>query len=101
MRGMLKAQAREIKRLRRYKERYERLRIERKGGSCICVVPGNIDIENQSIIQIKPECTYHKAAAAHPQDHSIPWNCPTYWDGCNCKRVIDKLNKELAERKEL
>jgi hypothetical protein len=29
-------------------------------------------------------CGYHAAAAQNPDDHRIPWNCPTYWDGCNC-----------------
>jgi hypothetical protein len=46
-------------------------------GSCIC--DATLDV-------IRPECTYHRAAAANPNNHSIPWNCPTYWDGCNCTK---------------
>jgi hypothetical protein len=34
--------------------------------------------------RIDPDCPYHLAAAADPGNHRIPWNCPTYWDGCNC-----------------
>lgn len=30
------------------------------------------------------KCLYHYAAAAQPGNHRIPWNCPTYYDGCNC-----------------
>lgn len=30
-------------------------------------------------------CDYHAYAAQHPDDHRSPWNCPTYWDGCNCE----------------
>jgi hypothetical protein len=29
-------------------------------------------------------CSYHRLAAQFPLDHSIPWACPTFWDGCNC-----------------
>lgn len=28
---------------------------------------------------------YFRIAAENPEDHRIPWNCPSYWDGCNCK----------------
>lgn len=28
---------------------------------------------------------YHEAAAMQPWNHRIPWNCPSYWDGCNCE----------------
>ena len=45
---------------------------------------------------IDPECPYHKAAAASPQDHSIPWNCPTYHDGCNCKEALRSWRAENA-----
>jgi hypothetical protein len=47
-------------------------------GSCIC------GVERIQRRDFRPECTYHAAALAHPDNHSIPWNCPTYWDGCNC-----------------
>jgi hypothetical protein len=29
-------------------------------------------------------CLYHYAASLQPDNHRIPWNCPTYYDGCNC-----------------
>lgn len=31
-----------------------------------------------------PDCAYHNTAEAQPWNHCIPWNCPAYWDGCNC-----------------
>lgn len=34
--------------------------------------------------KISPECPYHAYAAANPDSHAIPWNCPTFYDGCNC-----------------
>lgn len=30
-------------------------------------------------------CLYHYAAALQPDNHRIPWNCPSYYDGCNCE----------------
>ena len=30
------------------------------------------------------DCAYHLAARLQPGNHSIPWNCPAYYDGCNC-----------------
>lgn len=61
-------------------------------GGCICVIPGGHpygydyapDAKKQ-VWRINPDCPYHKAATARPWDHRIPWNCPTYWDGCNCE----------------
>lgn len=35
---------------------------------------------------IREDCLYHWLAAKFPLDHSIPWNCGSYWDGCNCTR---------------
>ncbi len=32
----------------------------------------------------RESCLYHYAAALQPWNHRIPWNCPTYFDGCNC-----------------
>ncbi len=29
-------------------------------------------------------CLYHYAASIQPDNHRIPYNCPTYYDGCNC-----------------
>lgn len=34
---------------------------------------------------VKPGCMYHYAAALQPWNHRIPWNCPNYYDGCNCE----------------
>jgi 2-methylaconitate cis-trans-isomerase PrpF len=30
------------------------------------------------------DCLYHWGASLQPDNHRIPANCPTYWDGCNC-----------------
>ena len=27
---------------------------------------------------------YHYGASLQPWNHRIPWNCLTYYDGCNC-----------------
>lgn len=59
-------------------------------GSCICVKSSLELARVTGVVQwlIQPACTYHQAAARFPLDHSIPWNCPTYWDGgCNCDPV--------------
>ena len=34
--------------------------------------------------EVNPDCLYHYAASPQPDNHRIPWNCPTYYDGCNC-----------------
>lgn len=49
-------------------------------GGCTCLFDGH-DFEAGDI---SPTCGYHAAAAAQPWNHRIPWNCPNYWDGCNC-----------------
>ena len=28
---------------------------------------------------------YRHAAETQPWNHRFPWNCPSYWDGCNCE----------------
>lgn len=33
---------------------------------------------------VHPACAYHAQAAEQPLNHRVPWNCPSYWDGCNC-----------------
>lgn len=48
-------------------------------GGCICSRLWTADEH-----PIDPECRYHQAAAEQPWNHRIPWNCPTYFDGCNC-----------------
>jgi hypothetical protein len=37
-------------------------------------------------VDISPDCMYHYAARLQPWNHRIPWNCPTYHDGCNCEK---------------
>jgi hypothetical protein len=37
---------------------------------------------------LNPDCLYHLAARLQPDNHRIPWNCPTYWDGCNCDEPV-------------
>lgn len=54
---------------------------------CICYKL--IDDEMVMPDGILPECEYHRAAAEEPENHSIPWNCPTYWNGCNCESERD------------
>lgn len=56
---------------------------------CACVAPDRVKASGGQMPPVLPECRYHAAAAANPRDHRIPWNCPTYWDGCNC--VVRKL----------
>jgi hypothetical protein len=34
-------------------------------------------------------CLYHYAARLQPDNHRIPWNCPTFYDGCNCEPATD------------
>ena len=57
---------------------------------CICVIKdgdpyGYTDNGDGTYTwRINPECGYHQAAAAQSWNHRTPWNCPTYWDGCNC-----------------
>jgi hypothetical protein len=34
-------------------------------------------------------CMYHYGASLQPGNHRIPWNCPTYYDGCNCAEHAD------------
>lgn len=51
-------------------------------GGCKCIW----DIEdNVSHWTRNPDCAYHNAAERQPWNHHIPWNCSTYYDGCNCK----------------
>lgn len=64
---------------------------EKVRGGCICVIAGgqpygyDFDSETKEVIwRINPNCEYHQQASEQPWNHRIPWNCPTYWDGCNC-----------------
>lgn len=64
---------------------------EEKIPSCTCVWKDGKDTgrvrktkEGTFRWDIDPECEYHQLAARYPHDHRIPWNCPTYYDGCHC-----------------
>lgn len=45
-------------------------------GGCTCGTPCR---------EVKDSCMYHFAASLQPWNHRIPWNCPAYYDGCNCE----------------
>ena len=50
----------------------------------------------------KPDCDYHNVAKAQPLNHRIPWNCPTFYDGCNCRDTITNYRlKDSKNRDEL
>lgn len=57
---------------------------------CVCVTPSRIAAAGGAMPTILPGCEYHEVAAAYPNDHAIPWNCPSYYDGCNCTRPNDR-----------
>lgn len=63
-------------------------------GGCICKYV--YDENKKPKWTIDPKCKYHATAAKYPSNHAIPWNCPTYWDGCNCNQRIRTLESELA-----
>ena len=69
--------------------------------SCTCIAVPGYDRSRG----IDPDCMYHKQAAERPFEHSIAWNCPTYHDGCNCKKVVKELKAQrdqaLAKLEEL
>lgn len=50
-------------------------------GGCTCGPDGH----DFHVGDISPTCRYHQGAAEQPWNHFIPWNCPTYYDGCNCE----------------
>lgn len=54
-------------------------------GGCTCGPDGH-DFHTGDI---SPTCRYHEAAAEQPWNHHIPWNCPTFYDGCNCEEAAD------------
>jgi hypothetical protein len=39
-------------------------------------------------------------AAEQPWNHGIPWNCPTFWDGCNCDDVAEVVGMKPVEETE-
>lgn len=71
--------------------------------SCICADPKHprfkefTDAWSRGEELADPDCKYHQQAAAAPMDHSIPWNCPTYWDGCNCRTEVRRLRSRVQE----
>lgn len=62
---------------------------------CICPMPKK-DANGKYDWKIREDCQYHASAAAQPSNHGIPWNCPTYWDGCNCASSLSKQTEEIA-----
>lgn len=63
-------------------------------GSCICTRNNaddpyqygcHKDGDGSWSWNVNPKCKYHAAAKRQPWNHTIPWNCPTFLDGCNCK----------------
>jgi hypothetical protein len=56
----------------------------RDTGGCICPSPWRKDGNSEWVWNINPSCQYHASAAQQPWNHRIPWNCPTFYDGCNC-----------------
>lgn len=51
-------------------------------GGCTCQ---RFDAEAGKHTYGSVPCRYHEGAAQQLWNHRIPWNCPTYWDGCNCE----------------
>lgn len=49
-------------------------------GGCICAWDHDVGSWDRN-----PKCGYHVTAESQPWNHQFPWNCPTYWDGCNCQ----------------
>jgi len=62
---------------------------------CVCPSPDR-NPDGSWDWKINENCNYHAVAARYPHNHAIPWNCPTYYDGCNCKRVLIE-KKTLVE----
>ena len=62
---------------------------------CICPSPGK-NPDGSWDWKIDENCNYHATAARYPDNHGIPWNCHTYYDGCNCKNTL-KTKKILVE----
>jgi len=59
---------------------------------CICPRPN----EKGGQRTIRPDCKYHATAARWPEYHAIPWNCPTFYDTCNCRETVRALRAALA-----
>lgn len=51
-------------------------------GGCTCQ---RFDSETKKCTYGHAPCRYHEAATRQPWNHRIAWNCPTFWDGCNCE----------------
>lgn len=61
---------------------------------CVCDCEKGEDGKNKWTIN--PRCEYHATAAKYPSNHSIPWNCPTFYDGCNCNQEFRDLRAANA-----
>ncbi|MFA7267040.1 MAG: hypothetical protein WC054_12075 [Candidatus Nanopelagicales bacterium] len=75
-----------------FRKRGVDLEIHRDKG-CICPRPEPLP-DGTFAWEISDTCEYHATAAKYPMHHGIPWNCPTYYDGCNCDGTINDLRKE-------
>lgn len=53
-------------------------------GGCSCQCLGK-NPDGVYVWDNDPNCMYHRAAELQPWNHRIAWNCPTYYDGCNCE----------------
>lgn len=56
----------------------------RGGCTCSCYPGYGCDVlAGEPVWVIHPECGYHQAAARQPWNHTNPWACGYYYDGCN------------------
>jgi len=76
----------------------EDIKLYNECGGCICsrLNDPEVVMKDPTKWVIDPKCIYHQMAKKYPANHSIPWNCPTYWDGCNCDRP-SKISKSLSD----
>jgi hypothetical protein len=66
------------------RQEYLRARIE-AFGKVRALTPRDCDGCTCGGHEVRDDCMYHYAAALQPWNHRIPWNCPSYYDGCNCE----------------
>jgi len=94
LREELKDAELEYDRLREYWDSFKSRGVEREDSQvvhgCICPKP----TERNGKWEFNPECQYHATAAKYRANHAIPWNCPTYYDGCNCVETVKRLQSE-------
>lgn len=56
---------------------------------CLCNMPPR-NTDGTYDWHINPDCDYHKQATQNPDDHTYPWNCPTYHAGCHCDERVNQ-----------